>query len=464
MTLLAHWITRQAALRASAPALALDGVILNFGELRDLGRRLGAGYASRGVQPGQAVALVSVSSRELIRAALGASFAGAAFFPLDARLPAPRRADLLLAVAPEYVLAGEDHRLAPAAGGSEAPAPHPTPDAAELLIATSGSGGAPRAAVLTARNLEAAAVAAAARVPLAPGESWIGCLPLFHVGGMSLPYRCARAGACLRLHQDFDPERVLGELDSGTATHVSLVPAMLAALLDEADGRPLPPGVKCLLVGGAPLGAALAKRALAAGWPVFVTYGMTEAASQVATGRLDAAWRPGWAGPPLPGMTVDIMDDGRIRVRGEAVMAGYGGEGRRPAQPLEGGVFVTSDLGRLEADGSLVVLGRADEVLLSGGENVHPEEVEPLLAQCPGVEDAALTARPDPAWGDRLVALVVGSADPAAVERWCRERLPPPWRPRAILKVPALPRTALSKLDRPGLRRLAAELSRGETG
>jgi O-succinylbenzoic acid--CoA ligase len=458
VTLLAHWITRQAALRAPAPALTLDGADLSYGELADLGRRLGAGLAARGVQAGQVVAVASASSRTLALAALGASFAGAAPFPLDARMPAARRAGLLAAAGAEHVLEADACEPVPAQTGSAAPTPAPSPGSVQLLIATSGSSGEPRAAVLTARSLEAAAAAAAARVPLAPGDAWIACLPLFHVGGMALLYRCARAGARVRLHQGFDAARVLRDLDAGCATHVSLVPAMLAALLDAWGARPLPSGVRCLLLGGAALSAPLAERALAARWPVYLTYGMTETASQVATDRLDAAWRPGRVGRPLPGFAVDIADDGRIRVRGAAVMAGYAGSGRRPECVPEEGIFVTGDLGRIGEDGVLTVLGRADEVLVSGGENVHPEEVESLLAQCPGVEEAALTARPDPAWGERLVALVVGSADPESVARWCRERLPPPWRPRGIHKVGALPRNALRKLDRPGLRRLAAEL------
>lgn len=462
MTLLAHWIARQAALRAPAPALALGGTEFSYGGLLDLGRRLGAALADRGVRPGHCVAMAGEGSTELALAALGASFAGAAFFPLDARLPQARRDVLLDAAGAEHRLSGSDIDPAGGAAAGDAPAPEPAPQSVELLIASSGSGGAPRAAVLTARNLGASSAASSARVPLAAQDCWIGCLPLFHVGGMSLLYRCARAGARLRLHEGFDAARVLEDLGAG-ATHVSLVPAMLAALLDESGGAPLPSAVKCLLVGGAPLSEPLARRALAAGWPVHVTYGMTETASQVAAGRLDAGWRPGWVGQPLPGVRVDIHGEGRIRIRGEVVMAGYAGAGRRPARAPEQGAFISGDRGRLDADGSLFVLGRADAALVSGGENVDPEEVEPLLAQCPGVEDAALGARPDAAWGDRLVALVVGSAEPAAVERWCRERLPPPWRPRRVLKVAALPRNAMHKLDRARLHSLIAELEAGET-
>jgi O-succinylbenzoic acid--CoA ligase len=462
LTLLAHWIARQEALRPQSPALALEGAALSYGELRELGIRLGAALEARGVRAGQCVAVAAASSRALALAALGASFAGAAFFPLDPRSPEPRRRRLLEAAGAEHVLDGAEITSAEASVVGESASP--SPDSVELLIATSGSGGEPRVAVLTAGNLEAAAAAALARVPLAPGDAWIGCLPLSHVSGMSVLLRCARAGACARLHEGFDPGRVLEDLAAGGATHVSLVPAMLAALLDRWGARPLPGTVKCLLVGGGPLSAPLAQRALAAGWPVYLTYGMTETASQVATGRLHAGWRPGWVGPPLAGMQVGICHDGRIRVRGAAVMAGYAVGGRRPQRAAGEEEFVSGDLGRLEPDGALVVLGRADEVLVSGGENVHPEEVESLLAQCPGIEDAAVSARPDPAWGDRLVALVVGSADPASVERWCRERLPPSWRPRRILKVPALPRTALHKLDRPGLRRLVAQLAEKEAG
>lgn len=323
------------------------------------------------------------------------------------------------------------------------------PGRAELLIATSGSTGEPKTVMLSAANLEAAVLAAKARIPLAPGDVWLNCLPLRHIGGMAIFYRCAEAGAAVLLHPGFDADSVRSEMALHGVTHVSLVPPMLARLLEAG---PPPARLKSALVGGGPLSAALARRARDAGWPLCPTYGMSEAASQVATlAGLPPDWREGMVGPPLPGMEVAIAADGRIRIRGAMVMTGYAPHG----SGLDAdGWFSTGDRGYLDPNGNLVVWGRCDEMLVSGGVNVHPGEVEGLLLACPGVRDAAVTAVGDDTWGARIAALLVGEASAESARLWCREHLPSHLRPRLFVKVSALPRTSLGKLERarlPGL-------------
>jgi O-succinylbenzoic acid--CoA ligase len=156
---------------------------------------------------------------------------------------------------------------------------------------------------------------------------------------------------------------------------------------------------------------------------------------------------------PEPGLAASGV--GRIRVRGPAVTDGYAEDGRPTGAGLEGGWFVTGDLGRIAADGSLTVLGRADEAVVTGGENVHPAQVEAALSGCPGVVEAGVAALDDPVWGARLVAFVAGEATAGTVLEWGRAHLPSPWRPRAIHRLAALPRNAAGKLDRVALRRLA---------
>lgn len=333
------------------------------------------------------------------------------------------------------------------------PSTVPAAPGTALVISTSGSAGEAKAVMLSNANLEAAAAASAARLPLGPGDVWLDCLPLHHIGGLSILWRCARAGAAVLLHAGFDAARVQADLAARRVTHLSLVPAMLNRLLDL--GAPPPGSLRCALVGGGALSLSLYERAVAAGWPLLPTYGMTETAAQVATfDPCQGPWHEGLAGRPLPGNEVATGSDGRIRLRGPQVMLGYLGA----AGSLEDGWFVTGDLGRINAQGRLVVLGRSDDMLVSGGTNVHPLAVESCLAACPGIADVAVSGLPDPVWGDRVVALVAGEAGNDCIWEWSRSRLPAAARPRRIIRLEALPRNALGKLERAALRQLVRQL------
>lgn len=335
------------------------------------------------------------------------------------------------------------------------------PEIAALLIATSGSTGEPKQVMLSEANLEAAVRASRSRIPLGPGDIWLNCLPLQHIGGVAIFYRCAEAGAAVLLHRGFEAVRVRKDMERHAVTHISLVPAMLARLLETG---PPPAQLKYALIGGGPLSANLAQRAHQAGWPICPSYGMSEAASQIATlATFPADWCEGMVGPPLPGINVEIIDDngrpvtgeGRIRVRGPNVMLGYANPAHEAGLGLLDGGFVSGDRGYLDDRGNLVVLGRHDDMLVSGGINVHPAEVENLLLNCPGVSDVAVTAVSDEVWGDRMTALLVGGANCSAVQDWCRKHLPSHLRPRRFFAVTTLPRNAMGKLERQHLPALA---------
>jgi O-succinylbenzoic acid--CoA ligase len=320
------------------------------------------------------------------------------------------------------------------------------PDTA-LIISTSGSEGQPRAVLLGNAQLDAAAAGANERLGLGAGDCWLNCLPLHHVGGQAILWRCARAGATVLLHDGFVAAAVAFDLATHAVTHISLVPAMLARLLDL--GVQAPPSLRVALIGGAALSRQLYDKARAAGWPLVVSYGMSETAALIAAHAPgDGPWREGLAGRPLPGHELRIGDDGRIAIRGPQVMLGYAdGSGVDSA-----GWLTTGDLGAIDADGRLSVLGRADDMLISGGCNVHPQEVEACLAACPGVDDVAVTGQPDPVWGDVVVALVVGPVEPADLFEYARRHLPKAAQPRRFHRVDQLPRNATGKLDRPALR------------
>ncbi len=326
------------------------------------------------------------------------------------------------------------------------------PPPVALVIATSGSEGEPRGVMLTDANLDAAAAASNRHLSLAAGDLWLDCLPLHHIGGLSILWRCARAGAAVLLHDGFAAEAVAADLHRHPVTHLSLVPAMLARLLET--GVAPPESLRHVLIGGAALSQPLYEKATAAGWPLNPSYGMSETAAQVATHTpTDGPWHEGLVGRALGNSEFALAADGRIRIRGPQVMAGY----------LDGsgidadGWLTTGDLGKIDPEGRLTVTGRADDMLISGGRNVHPLEVESCLAACPGVRDVAVTGLPDPVWGDLIVALMVGEATQASLRDWCRTRLPGAAQPRRIVHLAGLPRNAAGKLERSVLRQLARE-------
>lgn len=329
--------------------------------------------------------------------------------------------------------------------------PESLPDVA-LIIATSGSEGPPRAVLLGNAQLDAAASAANALMALRPGDLWLNCLPLYHIGGQSILWRSARAGAGVLLHEGFDAERIAGDLASRAVTHISLVPAMLARLLDA--GAVPSPALRVAMIGGAALSSSLYERAMTAGWPLYVSYGMSETSAQIAAHTpADGPWHEGRVGHLMPGHQIRLDDDGRIRLRGWQVMRGYLDGGGIDSE----GWLRTGDLGKIDRDGCLSILGRADDLLISGGVNIHPQQVESCLAACPGVTDVAVTGRPDPIWGDLVVALVVGEVAPTDLLAHARQHLPSAALPRRIRQVARLPRNATGKLQRHELRQWASE-------
>jgi o-succinylbenzoate---CoA ligase len=344
------------------------------------------------------------------------------------------------------------------------PGEDPAADDAETLavLYTSGTSGRPKGACLGWRNFLASAEAAEERLGAAVAERWLACMPLFHVGGLSILMRSVRFGGPVRLLPRFDVAEVSDALDTGDIAGVSLVPTMLSRLLAHRRGRPAPPGLRVLLLGGAAAAPELLGRALAAGYPVCPTYGLTEACSQVATAPPPStgATRPRPM-RPMQGTELRIVLDGRdaptgapgeILVRGPTVMRGYLHDSESTARALQGGWLHTGDIGCLDADGGLQVLDRRDDLIVSGGENVYPAEIEAVLLEHPSVVDAGVAGIPDADLGARVVAWIVTAPgttpDVEALQRYCRGRLAGFKQPREFRCVEALPRNAAGKLQR----------------
>jgi len=271
------------------------------------------------------------------------------------------------------------------------------------------------------------------------------------------------------LQRRFEAEATARALAEEGITHVSLVARTLALTL-EAGARP--GALRAALVGGGPLDAPLLARARAAGFPVLHTYGLTEACSQVTTER-PAEADGTTAGPPLPGVGLRIAAEGgrraeaeeagEIQVQGQTVMAGYFADAEATAQAFAGNWLRTGDVGSVDGRGRLRVLARRLDLILSGGENVYPAEVEAVLSAHPAVAEAAVVGRPHPGWGEVPVAAVVlrpGASGEGLLE-WARGRLAGFKLPAEVQLVEALPRTASEKVDRAAVRKLLAAAAFG---
>jgi O-succinylbenzoic acid--CoA ligase len=343
----------------------------------------------------------------------------------------------------------------------------PRLEADQAILFTSGTSGQAKGVRLSLGNHLASAAGSAQRLGTLPGDRWLLCMPLFHVGGLAIVLRAAIQGMCVVLEPRFEPEAVLETLTSARINLVSLVPTMLERLLDHAGERALPEDLRGVLLGGGPVPESLLERARALRVPVAPSYGLTEACSQVAT-MTPAEVREGrnCAGQPLPGVEIRIVgandlpvdpdQEGEIQVRGAQVMQGYLDQPEATQFTLRDGWLHTGDIGRIDVEGYLTVLDRRQDLIVSGGENVYPAEVEAILLRHPQIRDAAVIGQPDASWGQIVHAFVVVTAGQQLPRQeliqHCRAHLAGFKVPREVSFMGSLPRTPTGKLQRERLR------------
>ena len=472
------------------PALICGDDRWTFAELRQQVEQVAETLRTFGVMPGERVALLAHNGAAFVQVVHAVGRCGAILVPLNVRLTTteleaqlraieagwlivdaafPEQGDALQRRVPALqILALE--RVAPPGGVAESPASAAEvavdPAAVHTILFTSGTSGRPKGALVTVGSHYASALASTEQAGLGPDDCWLIALPLYHVGGLSILFRSLVAGFPVVVHDAFDPARANGAIEEEGVRIVSVVARMLEALVAQRGGRPYPQPFRHFLLGGGPVPAALLERCTALGVSVLPTYGLTETASQIATlAPADGLRKRGTVGRPLPQVEIRIAVEGRacapnepgeILVRGPMVTAGYYGDPAATARALRDGWLHTGDIGALDPEGILTVFDRREDLILSGGENIYPAEIEAVLLSHQAVAEAGVIGVPDPTWGARPVAFVSlragAGGDVAAIERFCADRLAAYKRPLAICLMPALPRNAAGKLLRLALR------------
>ena len=511
---MSDWLRWRALATPGKLAVLFEGRPVSYAELERLANGLAAGLVARGVRAGDRVATLAGNSVEMIALIHAVARIGAVLVPLNTRLTAVERSRQMALVEPNLLVVDDDLRTEDAGHLGAQPQPSTATNSAsgltsqavvslgklarraqqvdgdqracvdtpspltqkkmQSIISTSGTTGRPKGVALSFDNHFWNATASAYRLGLDTTDRWLSCLPLYHVGGLAVVFRSCLYGTAIVLQRIFDPDAFQRSLRADGVTLTSLVPTMLKRLLHGSPGTVWPDSLRMVLLGGAAAAPELLHEAADAHVPVAATYGLTEAASQVATALpVDARRKPGSVGRPLMFTEVRIINAdggvsgqgqvGEIVVRGPQVMAGYYGNPGATRSALRNGWLHTGDMGYLDADSDLFVVQRRADMIVSGGENIYPAEVEAVLRGHPAVADACVVGLPDAEWGQRCAAAVQLRAGETlsreSLLAYSRKRLAGYKQPAAehIRFVDALPKTALGKIARRAVEMLFAD-------
>lgn len=486
---------------ADQPAVVEGDLRWDYRTLSARVMRLASALTGLGCGPGSRVAVLSQNSHAVLELHFAVAVVGAVVVPLNPRLSALELAGCLANAGASVVFVTGDlaDRLPSGVAQVVIDRPEGSADVYENLIAsspplaeivpnppdvaaifyTSGSTGRPKGVQLTHDSVLSGAVSCALAVGLDSTSRWLHAGPMFHLADAWAIWAATAVGAC-HVIQRFDARRTLQTLASEEITHTILVPTALEALADEAHGDASPfSHLRGLLYGGAPISERTYRRMVELRAPMVHTYGSTETAGCIATlapgehVRSDGTLRLGVAGRPVPLTEIVIVDPegaevgagavGEITVASSNLMLGYRNAPDLTAAALRGGRYHTGDLGRVDEDGYLVLAGRLKEMLITGGENVYPNEVELALLDHPGVRDAGVGGLPDDRWGQRVAAVVV-PADGASFDlEACRAHLTPLLAtykiPKTVYIRDAVPRNDAGKVDRAALQSLLSQLA-----
>ncbi len=480
-TLPALWAANWAA--DPAAVVLVDGRdtarVLHAGAMAERTARLATALGSRGIGPGDRVLWCARPSLAGIESLVAVLRLGAVLVTVNPSATPAEAAhvvgdctpSLVLTDAPEanqfppsVAVLGLDDLVAAADGSSGRPDdldPVLNPAADALIVYTSGTTGTPKGAVHTHASLFAGATSVVGAWGWEAGDRLILALPLFHVHGLCAGlFGTLATGASATVFAHFDEDAVLSAAQDGANTMFFGVPTMYHRLAATRRAGGLA-RLRLCVSGSAPLAADLWSQLDAQGVPVLERYGMTETLLTLSN-PLEGERRPGSVGVPLPGVEAaidadadaddtdaadDADDAGELYVRGPSLCRGYWGRAGHEHLDADGW-FATGDLASLSDDGYVSIRGRRTELIITGGHNVYPAEVEAVLARHPGVVEVAVVGLPDPEWGETVVAFVVGDPDVESLQRLAAAELASFKRPRHVRLVDALPRNALGKVLR----------------
>jgi malonyl-CoA/methylmalonyl-CoA synthetase len=431
-------------------------------ELRERSGAVAGGLATAGVRAGDRVGLYAANSPEWVVAYLAGQRLGAVMVPFN---PAYRSAEVEHIVGdadPVVVIADAERRelaeplratigLEALPEGEAPPAPPLGPESPALIIYTSGTTGRPKGALLDHGNLLAQARGAIEAWRWTAADRLVHALPLFHLHGLGMGLHGSLLTGCEMTLMAFEPSRVIAELEAG-GTMFFGVPAMYQRLCEQLQAKPGDLSrVRLFVSGSAPLPPELFRRCEALlGQPPVERYGITEGGI-VVSNPYDGPRRPGRVGFPFAGVEVRLGEGDEIQLRGGQVFSGYWRNPAATEEAFEDGWLRTGDVGEIDADGSLAIRGRIKELIISGGFNVYPREVELVLEEHPAVAEVAVVGLPSERWGEEVAAFVVARAEQPAAEElisFAQARLARFKCPRQVRFVAELPRNAMGKVQR----------------
>lgn len=415
-------LSRTAEKYPDSPALITNDKIVLFSELEQLVHQASANLKKAGIQRQTRLAVYGPNTPEYCILVLAAFRIGAIVCPVNYRWPKDALIDTLNSIECRFLaISGTDsddltdndleilraEEIAPAELKVSVFRAQPiiSTNNPAVIIFTSGSTSKPKAALLSYGNFYYNALGANQKIKLQTGHRWLLSLPLYHVGGLGILFRAIiGGGAVVIAHKS---ENIAASIDEYGITHLSLVPTQLNQLLhsghlEMVEAHPI------VLVGGAPVTRKLLDEANSAGLKLFTTYGLTEMASQVTTGKYKGVSK---SGKVLRHRQISIAADGEILVKGKTLFQGYVGDNSLELPVDADGWFHTGDIGELDEDGQLIVHGRRDNMFISGGENIYPEEIESWLKTVDGIADALVVGQDDQEFGQRPTAFVKFSAE-----------------------------------------------------
>lgn len=470
-----HWLTKQASLAPTGTAQELEnGDCLTFNELMNQSQTYAKKLATQGIEKGSKVGIFSTNCTEMVIAIHALSYLGAIAVMFNIRLTQKELSFQIEDADVSLVLAANSltdylHNMnfsptifsftkannlqeTNVALKSEIALDEPF-----TIMYTSGTTGNPKGVVHTYGNHWWSATGSALNIGIHSDDKWLAVLPLFHIGGLSLLLKSVIYGMPIYLLEKFDEQKVHHAIMNCGVTIASVVTVMLHSLIDLLDDKEYPSAFRCMLLGGGPAPKGLLEKSKARKVPVFQSYGMTETSSQIVTlSPKDALRKLGSAGKPLFPAQLKIVDPddvgiGEIVVKGPMVTKGYYRNDQATAKSIHNDWLSTGDLGQVDAEGFLYVVDRRKDLIISGGENIYPSEIESVLAGMDGIEEIGVTGIEHAKWGQVPAAFIVlkeSSLSEADVLNYASDHLAKYKIPKQIYFVQALPRNASNKLLR----------------